>query len=387
MKPSIHLIRVSGIDIGIHYSWIFIAVLITWSLGGDNGFFERFFPDWSATEYWVSAVIAMLLLFVALLAHELSHSFVSIARGIPVRDITLFLFGGVSNITESPKSARTEFLIAFVGPLSSAIIGGLCLLLYAFAGPDKVEDASPAQGILLYLGYINLLLAVFNLVPAFPLDGGRVLKAIVWSSSGSERTATVVSSWSGQMIGWGLIVYGLFMFLSGELLGGLWMAFIGWFLQGAASSGRMQFEMDRLMGGVKVSDVMEPDPETVAPNMPVRELALEVFVRRGRRAAPVTLDGRLVGIVTLTDVHRPGIAEMDNLQVSQVMTEPPLVTVPPDAMVNDVLKLMVEKDLNQVIVLREGRLAGMLSREGVVRYFDSAMRQDRPPAKPAGRFR
>ena len=374
MKPSIHLIRIGGIDIGIHYSWIFIAGLITYSLA--DGFFPLYFETWSTAEYWIAAVISALLLFVALLAHELAHSFVSRARGIPVHDITLFLLGGVSNITENPKSAKTEFLIAIVGPLTSAIIGVFFIIVWLVIAPENLEDASVMQGIILYLGYINIILAIFNLVPGFPLDGGRVLKAVAWSITESERKATNIAAWSGQMVGWGLILLGLVTLLSGEPLSGLWLAFIGWFLQGAASSNKMQFEMDRLLGGVQVAAVMETDPDTVTPNMPVRELVQEVFVRRGRRAAPVMHDGELVGIVTLTDVHKPGIEQMGELVVSQVMTESPVTVTTPDAMVNEVLQVMVRSDLNQVPVVAGGQLAGMLSREGVVRYFEAVMRQD-----------
>lgn len=380
MKPSIHLVRIGGIDIGIHYSWIFIAALITYSLA--DGFFPRFFETWTNFEYWFSAVISVLLLFVALLAHELAHSFVSRARGIPVRDITLFLLGGVSNITKKPESAKTEFLIAIVGPLTSAVIGVVFLGIWAAIAPDRMEDATPVQGIILYLGYVNILLAVFNLVPGFPLDGGRVLKSVAWSFSGSERTATNIASWSGQVVGWLLIIYGLFMFLSGELLGGLWMAFIGWFLQGAANSGRMQFEMDRLLGGVPVSEVMELGPITVQPDMPVRELVRDVFVRQGRRAAPVMSDGELVGIVTLTDVHKPGVGAMESLRTSQVMTAPPITVATPDADVDEALNLMVRNDLNQVPVIAGGQLVGLLSREGIMRYFDSALRRDSSRSQP-----
>ena len=374
MTPSFRIARIAGIDIGVHYSWFFIFILVAWSVA--EGFFPRFFPDWTEAQYWVTGVLASLLLFASVLVHELAHSLVAIRRGIEVNSITLFIIGGVSNLSGRSEKASTEFLVAIVGPVSSALIGLVCLALWAVLGPDELPDSRPAIGILLYLGNVNLLLAVFNLVPGFPLDGGRVLRSIVWGVTKSEKRATDVAAWSGQIIGWGMIIFGLFMFLDGELLGGLWLAFIGWFLLGAANSGRLEYEMSSLLGDVPVSQVMEPVADTVTPDTAVPELLWTHLVQRGKRAVPVLDGGQLAGIVSITDVHR---AEKDGqqpgLKVGDIMTRPPLATIPPDATVEEALKVIVESDVNQLLVLRDTEIAGMISREGIMRYFQALRSQ------------
>lgn len=368
VRASIRLGSIRGIEIGIHYSWFFIAILISWSLA--EGFFPRFFENWSEVQYWTAGIVSALLLFASVLVHELAHSFVAQWKGIPVKSITLFLFGGVSNITGRADRASTEFLVAAVGPLTSAVLGVVFLLLWLVVGPDEVSDASPVQGVLLYLANINLLLAAFNLVPGFPLDGGRVLRSTVWGVTGDEQKATKVATWSGQVVGWLMIGYGLFLFLStGELLGGLWLAFIGWFLQGAASSSQMEYEMDKLLGNVEVRQIMEPNPETVTPDLDVNSLLHEHFIQKGKRAMPVMEDDRLIGIVTMTDTQRLGQEDLQRLRVRDIMTTGELATARASDPVDNALRQMVERDVNQVIVGTDGHVEGMLSRETIVRYF------------------
>ncbi|HKV00564.1 MAG TPA: site-2 protease family protein, partial [Ktedonobacteraceae bacterium] len=234
MPGSFRIGKIAGIDIFIHVSWIIIFVLLTWSLA--TGWFAVLYPGWSTITYWVVSLIAALLLFVAVLVHELAHSLVARTRGLPVKNITLFIFGGVSNIEQEPQTPGVEFQMAFVGPLTSLAIGGIAYLLQLALG----ENTSPLAAILRYLAVTNVLLGIFNLIPGFPLDGGRVLRSIVWKLTGSLRTATRVTTLVGEVIGYLFILLGIWLFFGGNLLDGIWLGFIGWFLLSAAQSANTQ---------------------------------------------------------------------------------------------------------------------------------------------------
>lgn len=369
MKASIRLGSIRGIEIGIHFSWFFIAALISWMLA--DGFFPNFFPGWSQQEYWVSGVLAALLLFMSVLIHELAHSFVAQWKQIPVKSITLFLFGGVSNITSRAGRAQTEFLIAAAGPATSLALGVVFILIWVFAGPGEVSEASPLQGIVLYLANVNILVAIFNLIPGFPLDGGRVLRSAIWGVTGSERKATTVASWGGRVVGWIMICIAFVLVLTGnELITAVWLGFIGWFLQSAASSGQVEYEMENLLGTVKVGEIMQGQPETVSPDLPVRTLMQTYFIQQGRRAVPVLDEsGRLVGIVTVTDARKLDRDRIDGLKVRDIMTTGDLAMTRQDEPVNEALNRMVHREVNQLLVSSNGHVDGILSRETVVGYF------------------
>ncbi|MFN2184055.1 MAG: site-2 protease family protein, partial [Anaerolineae bacterium] len=227
MRGSIGLGRIIGIPIRLHASWFLIALLITWSLA--VGYFPQANPGWSSLTYWLVSASAALLFFASVLLHELGHSVLALREGVPVKSITLFIFGGVAEIGREPPTAGAEFRIAIAGPLTSlglaAIFGGLGALL-----ADYATVAAP----LAYLGWINLLLAAFNMIPGFPLDGGRVLRAILWQLNGSLVTSTRWASRAGQAISFGFIGLGALQFFAGAFTNGLWLAFIGWYLNGAA---------------------------------------------------------------------------------------------------------------------------------------------------------
>src|SRR5437867_3426990 len=225
-RGSFRLFNVGGVDVAVHPSWLIIFGLVTWSIAG--GFVPEALPHLPAVEAWIIGVATALLFFASVLVHELAHSFVARRRGIPVHSITLFLFGGVSNLTAESKNPGTEFQIAIVGPLTSAMLGALAFVIAILPIDERIKLVFD------YLAFVNLALAVFNLVPGFPLDGGRVFRSIVWRATGSVRRATEVAAFVGQLVGYGFILWGLYNFFNGDVLGGLWMAAIGWFLQGAA---------------------------------------------------------------------------------------------------------------------------------------------------------
>ena len=374
MKATFTLGRLFGVPIGVHYTWLIAVALIAWTLAA--GFFPSTFPGWSAVTYWVTGVVAALGLFASVLVHELAHSLVARARGIGVRSITVFIFGGVSNLQTDATRARDEFLIAVVGPLTSIAIGVASGLLYLLLSStnllvDPIAEAqtSPVIAIVFYLAFINILLGVFNLLPGFPLDGGRVLRSIIWAYTKSLPRATSIAATVGQFIAFGFIGLGVIQVLGGHLLSGLWIAFVGWFLNGAADASRRDVAVQEQLRGVSVSTVMDPDPVTVAPDLSVAELVSDVFLQRGLRAVPVYSDDRLQGIVTLTDLRNLPSDQWPQTPVADVMARPPLHAVAPDDGLAVVLRALAEHNVNQLLVLRHERLIGVVRRADVIRYL------------------
>jgi len=361
MKSSLRLGRIAGIEIGIHYSWLLAFILIAWSLA--QGFFPEYYPGWSLTTYWITGVLAALFLFVSVLVHELAHSLVAIARGLPVRGITLFIFGGVSSIEGEPEKPKVEFVISAVGPLASLALAGIFWGLHQVVG----EQDSPLAAMLFYLAFVNALIAGFNLLPGFPLDGGRVLRSIIWGATGNLTKATNIAATVGRFLGWGLIGFGVFQLLSGNFLGGIWIAFIGWFLSSAADASRREITIRGQLTGVPVKAVMDQSPELVSPQTSVEEVVQGVFLQRRRRAAVVYQDDRLVGSVTLTNLKGLPQQKWAQTPVGEIMTREPLYSVGVDDDLNLALKLLAQHDLNQLLVLKEGQLVGFLNRADIIR--------------------
>ncbi len=362
MKGSFRLARIAGIDIGIHYSWILVFVLITWSLAA--GYFPEVYPGWAMWTYWITAAVAALLLFVSVLLHELAHSLVAKSRGLPVKSITLFLLGGVSNLESEPEKPGVEFAVAIVGPLASVVLAGIFWAVDFFG----LAPSGPVSATVEYLVAINVLLAAFNILPGFPLDGGRVLRSIIWGTTNDLKKATNIASVVGQVFGWLMIVGGVLMALTGNLLSGIWLAFIGWFLNGAAEASRRELEMRTMWLNVLVSSVMNERVETVDQTSSIENLVNEVYVKKGVRVAPVTEDGRLLGIITLSDIKRVPADEWRNTPVSSIMTRPPLQTIKPDDNMSTAVRMMAEHGLNQLPVVVENRIVGMLCRADIIRY-------------------
>ena len=248
MKAHIKLGRIFGVEIGLHYSWIIIALLVTLSLRSQFGVDH---PNWEASTTWIVAIVTGLLFFVSILLHELSHAAVAKLRGIPVRGITLFALGGVAQIEKEAADAKSEFWMGIVGPITSVVIGMICLALASLLGWNlSAEPTSPAAVMFMWLGYINIALGIFNMIPGFPLDGGRVLRAVVWWVTGDSNRSTRIASRVGQLIAVGFILLGILRFFSGAGFGGLWIAFIGWFLFEAARASGAQVEITERLTGV-----------------------------------------------------------------------------------------------------------------------------------------
>jgi Zn-dependent protease/CBS domain-containing protein len=364
VESSFTIARVRGIPIGVHYTWAIAVVLMTWSLA--VGYFPSSYPGWDRPTYWIVGGASAILLFVSVVLHELCHSFVAQARGLVVNSITLFIFGGVSNIASESDDPQDEFLIAVVGPLSSLAIAGLCWL-----GLQLIpNDVRPLGALVSYLSVVNLTLAIFNILPGFPLDGGRVLRAILWGATGSMVRGTAIATVVGQVLAVGFIVYGLLQIFEGAVLSGLWIGFIGWFLNSAAEATRRQVKVEQGFKGIKVGQVMTADPPFISPALSVRELVDEYILRRGLRALPVAQDGRIVGLVTLTDIKKLPEREWAGNSVGAIMTRDPIQSIGPDEPVTKALESIVKGDINQLLVVdTDGTLLGILSRSDVMRFL------------------
>lgn len=371
IRNSVRLFTIGGIEVGVHVSWLIIFGLVTWSLA--TGFFPLVYEETTGgetlptTTAWILAVVAALLLFASVLVHELAHSFVARARGLPARSITLFLFGGVSNLSAESKSPGTEFLIAIVGPLTSLGLAAVAFVVSVVAGEPLVSL------VFSYLALVNALVAGFNLLPGFPLDGGRVLRSIAWKLTDSLRRGTEIAAAAGQVVGFGLIAWGLaILFLppAGDFFNGLWIGAIGWFLQNAASASLQQTIIETRLRDVRVRDVVRPDPTAVTPETTVAGLIEDHILRRNRRAMPVARDGRLVGIVTIGDISEVKPDARSTTPVADVMGgREGLRTVTPDDSVSRALELLGEGDHEQLPVVDDGRLVGVLTRADLIRQI------------------
>jgi Zn-dependent protease/CBS domain-containing protein len=366
MPGSFRIGRIAGIEIDANISWLVILVLLTFSLA--VSWFPTAVPRQSAGVYWALGFIAAILLFASVLAHELAHSLVARARGLPVKSITLFIFGGVSDIEREPQSPGVEFQMAFVGPLTSLVIGAVSFILGLLVG----RHAPFVAATLGYLGLANLLLGVFNLIPGFPLDGGRVLRSILWKTTGSLRKATRWATLVGQAIAYLFILWGIWQFFLGNFVGGLWIAFIGWFLLQAAQAANSQAMLESIFKGVPVSQLMSPALITAQADLSLQALVDGHILPSGVRAVPVVRGDQLVGLITLADVRQVPRERWPQSTVGNAM-------VPLDRLhavrawqsLNDVLPLMAGHDVNQLPVVDEaGRLAGMLYRDAIVRYVE-----------------
>lgn len=379
--------KLFGIEIRIDWSWLFIFLLLTWNL---TSAFSRWHPDWPPIEPFAVALVAAFLFFGCVLVHELAHSLIAERYDLRVRSITLFLFGGVSNIEHEPPSARAEFFIAVVGPITSILLGlgfsvaATVATAFSLASAGTVwtgyTQLGPTETLLVWLGPINLIIGVFNLVPAFPLDGGRVLRSILWGISGDLRKSTRRVSAIGQLIGWMFIIAGIAMtfgvhvvFFGTGLAGGMWLAFIGWFLHTAASQSFRRLAIDDAFAGHTVAEIMRRGGPTVGPELSLAALVHDYLVRSDEHALPVMRDGQLVGLVSLTDVRGVPPAEWPVTPVRRVMRPDVSLTIAtPEEPVAQAFEHLAQQNVEQLPVLDHGRLVGMLQRRDIARWLELA---------------
>lgn len=366
MRSQIKLGRIFGIQIGLHYSWFLIAILIVFSISSQ---FHTSNPEWGDSLILSLAVATAILFFVSLLLHELAHSLVATANDLPVKEITLFALGGVSQIEKNPVSAKVEFWMAFVGPLTSAVIGAICVELARVVGNPSSD---PAIAMLLWLGYINLTLAAFNLIPGYPLDGGRVLRALIWWKIGDADRSTQLAARVGQVVAFVFIAFGIFRYFGGAGIGGLWLAFIGWFLLQAARESYVQVGLSHALKDVHVADVMTRDCPTVDGKLKVQNFVDHELLRTGQRCFIVADNGEITGLVTPHEVKQVDRAKWPLMTLHDIMRPlKDLRAVTPDAPLMSALESMSRYDLNQLPVVSNNHLEGVLSRAHVLSYLQT----------------
>lgn len=388
MRKGLRIGRLFGIAITIDVSWLLIFALVCWNL---LMVFGAWHPAWSIAGRLGLAVAAALLFFGSVLAHELAHSLVARAYGVQVREIRLFLFGGVSNIEHEPPSAKAEFAITIVGPLTSIVFGVVMSVIASlFVGPmpphatitDIVARLGPLGTLLTWLGSINILVGVFNLIPGFPLDGGRILRAIIWSATKDLRRATLTASVVGQVVGWGLAALGVLMFfgvyvplLGGGFVSGIWLVFIGWFLGSAARATYRSVALRDALAGVHVLELMRPVSFPMAPETTLDDAVHRWFMRAREHAFPVVdASGALLGLVARSDVRKVPESGWVATRVSSVMTPyAELTVVTPADEGAAALDAFAQHDVDQLPVVRDRTtcaLAGMLARDDIARWLD-----------------
>ncbi len=365
LSNTLRLGRLFGIELKLDYSWFIIFVLMTWSLAGH--YFPMIHPGWPVRVYWVMGVVTALLFFASVMAHELAHSFVSQAQGVPVRDITLFIFGGAARISQEPKSAQHEFLMALAGPVASLVIAILFGLVWLVS-----EPISPLlHALAAWLGWINLALALFNLIPGFPLDGGRVFRAIVWSITGNLRRATLITVELGKVVTFGLIFWGMWQILNGNWANGLWISFIGWFVANASAANYQRVALHELLAGHTVRKVMMTDCPHLLPRLTLDVVVDHVVLPSSRRCFPVVEKDQLRGLLTLHRIKEVPRAQWTTTRVEDVMIPlAELKMVQPDDGLATVFERMTAEDINQFpVVDAEGRLLGMVARDNVLAFL------------------
>jgi Zn-dependent protease/CBS domain-containing protein len=363
MKHAWRVGRIVGIEIRIDSSWFVILILFTWSLA--SSYFPERFPDWPSLQHWLIGFVTSLLIFVSVLLHELSHSLVAMAQGEKVKSITLFILGGVAQISEEPKQPLKEFFMALVGPLASFAIGFSAFFLSFFIRGWN----EPIGAIASYLGLINIILGVFNLLPGFPMDGGRVLRSIIWQVTGDLRKATKIASRIGQGFAFFLIFAGILQIFRGDL-SGFWLVFVGWFLHSAAVRGYQQVMVESVLKGVSAEELMTRDFHTVPSTLIVQDLVDVYILRQRERVFLVQDEGVLKGIVSLEDVKTIARENWTKTTVAKIMTpRDKLEAVSLDSDGSDILNSLTSKEIHQVPVMDGDRVEGIINRTDILRFI------------------
>lgn len=370
---------VFGVEIRVDWSLLVIFTLITVNLGA--GVFPSWHPEWGVGLSWAVALAASFLFFGSVLAHELSHAVVARARGIPVSRITLFLFGGVAEMEDEPKSPKDELLMTIVGPAMSLAIGGLAILIASLLAPDTVavlpdqpevamRSLGPVATLLMWLGPVNVVLGLFNLVPGFPLDGGRVARSVFWWITGDLVKATRWATGLGRGFAWILMGIGMLELFGGLFVQGLWLLLIGWFLNNAAQMSYQQLLVRRALEHVPVSRIMFTRVGSLMPELSVESFVRDHLLVGDQQAFPVEVEGRLLGLATVDDVRRVPQEQWPVTTVGEIMTRvDELATLAPNADAEEAMSLLSRRDVEQLPVIEAGHVVGLVRRRDLVRWL------------------
>jgi Zn-dependent protease/predicted transcriptional regulator len=376
--------RLFGVEVVADWSLLLIFALVTFNLGA--GVFPRWRPDWSPAIVWGTALAAALVFFSSVLIHELSHALVARGFGIDVRRITLFLFGGMAHMEREADSPKAEFFVALVGPITSALLGGLALALgLQWVGPGLADAAAaddragvaaalqsvgPIPILLLWLGPINLLLAVFNLVPGFPLDGGRVLRSILWATTGDLMKATRWAAGVGQAVALALMGWGLFNVFYNGLVSGLWLILIGWFLNNSAKLSYQQLLLRQALESVPLQRIMRTRLERVEPSLSIEHFVRDYLMQSEQQAFPVEAHGRLLGVIRIADMRKLPQSLWNEATVAEVMVPlKELPTLSPDAGAEQALEELARRDVEQLPVVERDHVVGLVSRGDLLKWL------------------
>jgi Zn-dependent protease len=364
-KQTIPLGKILNIPIGLDYSWFLIFALITWTLA--TSYFPAEFKNWPLMEYWLVGGITAIMLFVSVLLHELGHSVIALHYKISVERITLFIFGGIAQIGSEPPNAASEFWIAIAGPIVSFLLAGL------FFGLELViKSIAPVFALAKYLAYINGTLALFNLIPGFPLDGGRIFRALVWGISRSYHRATAIAAGLGQVIAFLFILVGVWMLFSGNPIGGIWIAFIGWFLVSAANAEVQQLNLHEILSNHTVSQAMSRNYAIISADTTLQELLDQHILGTGRRFFVVKRGAFVVGLLPPSNLRNIPPEDWSNRTAEQVMIPIQQIhSIQPDEDLWEAVKEMEKDNVGQLPVMSNSEVMGILTRETVNQYLRS----------------
>jgi Zn-dependent protease/predicted transcriptional regulator len=363
---SITLFKLFGFEIRIDVSWLILVVLIVWSLA--KGFFPLYYPDLSMASYWWMGAFGALGLFASIILHELSHSLVARRYGLPMKGITLFIFGGVAEMEDEPPSPKAEFLMAIAGPIASILISA-AFFMAAIVGKQAAWPQS-LTGVLHYLGWINALLAIFNLLPAFPLDGGRVLRSILWAIRNNLRWATRIAAGIGEAFGTALVVLGVFSVITGNLIGGIWWFLIGLFLRNASNSSYRQLVIRQTLEHEPARVLMNPQVVTVPPSIPVDRLVEDYFYKYHYKMFPVVEDSKLVGCINTQIIKQYPREEWNRHTVGEIVREcSPETAIDPDTDASTILATMNKTHQSRLMVVEGDQLLGVITLKDMLNHL------------------
>ena len=367
MGQGIKLFKILGIQISLDYTWFIVFGLVAWSLA--QGYFPITIPGLGIFTYISIGIISALLLFTCVLIHELSHSYTSNKLGLDIKEIKLFIFGGVAQLTKEPEDAATELKIAVAGPAASIALAGVFWVLTQLAKTISVYPILAAM--FEYLTYINIVLVIFNMIPGFPLDGGRVLRAIWWKKTGDIQRATQVASQAGKTFAILLILFGFVQIFFGNFVGGLWMVFIGMFLQQAAESSYSQLLVKQTLEKIKVGDAMTRNVVVLSEDATLSTVVEKYFFGYHFVGFPVASDGRIVGMITLNNVRMVPREEWATTLARDVMNKiSPDIVLSPEDNAMDAFSRMINLDIGRVLVMDDGKLVGIITRRDIMRLME-----------------
>ncbi len=371
---SVNIGRILGIPIRIHWTLWFVFILIAWSLATPGGYISLTYPGLGTTTYWIIGIVSAFVLFISVLLHELSHSYIAKKNGLPISRITLFFFGGVSELSEEPRDAGLEVRMAAAGPLTSFAIAGIMGLFWLLLGIVSAPIA-----IIAVLGYgalINAVLGAFNLIPAFPLDGGRVLRGSLWKGSKNLLSATRNATRVSEVISFSMIGVGLLLIvLTADIVNGLWILFLGWFIRSGAESSLRQTQLTEALSGLSVNDIMTKTLLTVSPSITVQNLVTDYFLTHPHGGYPVVQNDKVLGVVTMDSVRSIPKEKREFELVSQAMVPyERTVTVSQNVSAADALQKMARTGVGRVLVMDQDKLLGIVSRGDIMRSIKT--RQD-----------